>query len=368
MAQLFQRDLLVDVKLQEKWGTRLHNFKLLCTCCNCVPHPKMFYTGQCGTICGSCLDKSFAQQDNMCPICKKQHVRKEYFSINYQGGKVVEKFHAKCPKCDDVTGTFCEVFQHMENLCPSRPVICPACNVQYCMKDKAEHQLSCFQKCRHCKNEQLTSTISEHERECDWRIITCNCGERMTQIMVEQHKATICPNVPVMCPDGCNTLYDRGNMSQHTAVCENVVVECDMCSHQCTRREMAEHKANKELHRQYPIAMEQKQNEKFLLLEQSVDLLKQVTQQLKTREKDDIDAAGVLRNVCEDIKKLMQQNDDAKPVTTEPSQESAATLPPLSTSYFVPAPTWSGMRPGFVFKTDVYGTGYYRDIKSLQFF
>lgn len=159
-----------------------------------------------------CIDKALGNK-NSCPLCNHSFY---YESVKYIPMKyytnALNKLQLKCQNECSWTGLFEEYENHLK-ICENKPYKCD-CNNSILHKNKEEHQKICpFVQldCVHCnKKYYRRDEIKYHG------IWECN---------------------------GCRQKYNVCTSQSHTAVCDDVVIQCKYggCMHNCKRKDMKEH-------------------------------------------------------------------------------------------------------------------------------
>ncbi|KAG7465888.1 hypothetical protein MATL_G00158520 [Megalops atlanticus] len=122
-----------------------------------------------------------------------------------------------------------QVMDHL-NVCPYFEVPCPLgkCKERMMRKDMPEH-LSW--KCKH------------RETTCEF------CKRKMAQTELQQHKETVCPAFPVVCPNNCTySSILRSELQSHQHDCPKAQVTCSFvrygCSFKGLNQDMKEHESS----------------------------------------------------------------------------------------------------------------------------
>ena len=97
-------------------------------------------------------------------------------------------------------------------------------------------------QCRYpnCKWEgSRINFISNHSKNCNHLIISCNCGHSYKQKNKNNH-LKICPNYILNCP-GCAISLPRKHIHNHMLGCNNVYVICNQCNTLIKRKDIKYH-------------------------------------------------------------------------------------------------------------------------------
>jgi len=255
---------------KEKYQEHILSRDLTCAICAEVPHNP--FTGHCGaTLCPLCVTSAFNAQPNKCPKCNALGVVKGFFSPNMQARAQITQLKATCAfGCETIIDTVRNIVDHQVNSCPLRMIHCLVCKKQIRANTQVEHtqtcetsckfckqmvrvtmrkehlEQSCMSQCSTCKEMCLTLGLDRHRsQECTLRPVSCpQCKDMIPHRNMSHHIAETCIMTQVECPRDCGKDYMRKEMSSHEAQCELVMLTCDICQHQCVRKDIPAHKAD----------------------------------------------------------------------------------------------------------------------------
>lgn len=95
-----------------------------------------------------------------------------------------------------------------------------------------------LQKCKfeNCKEFFLRSEKTQHEANCEFRLIMCDhCKNYFAFVELDKHLATSCPNVKIACLQDCSLEIERCQMEDHIKqLCENTLVQCVFSEFGCS--------------------------------------------------------------------------------------------------------------------------------------
>jgi hypothetical protein len=405
----YEKDDTIEVRHEKYLEEHVRSLNLFCGICYGVPGPRQFNTGHCGgSICTKCLDSAFLLRNNGCPLCGAYNVHKNCFGINLQGKKMIEEFRAKCSNPCGTTGTIREILEHQAKQCPLRMISCSTCNGHFRANAQEEHyrtdckykcrdchqmvlismraqhmQDTCFKPCKYCNVDQHTHNMVEHEHVCTKRPSSCICKKVLAFDMLEHHTTTECPKTVLVCPNSCGISVQRSMMTKHSEECPNALVKCDLCPHECMRMELAAHRADKYIHWENFMKEQQVINawlkeqlrlhceardQMYKSLSGDVSTIIGVINNLEkfrectVRDVSDLKFdAEILRRVCDDVTYLMRSSYPNRLTETSILFEENAVKLDTVNHLFEAADTFQGARPGYVFKMDSLGLGYYID-------
>ena len=92
--------------------------------------------------------------------------------------------------------------------------------------------MSCHHTCKR-------SELAIHQRDCDFRPITCEYCERDVAQRRGAMHAAVCDQYPVQCPNGCGKIIRRGEVKYHCyAECPEQTVPCALSNFGCIARHL----------------------------------------------------------------------------------------------------------------------------------
>lgn len=260
---------------REAYGQRILSLNMVCVVCfeiACNPR-----TGHdCGaTLCTPCVTSAFAAKANRCPKCNKTAVHPEqltasHYGRSFQGEELLANVRVSCVFECGAIDFVRNMPLHQATMCPRRMIPCKYCkkniradtldeHVQTCetacnickqmvrVIARQEHlEQSCMSPCTLCNELCLSIGLERHKTfECTQRPVSCpQCKDMIPYSKMKMHIKEFCGMTQIECPRGCGINYARKEQVSHETQCEQVIVTCDICQHQCIRGEMAAHKAN----------------------------------------------------------------------------------------------------------------------------
>ncbi len=263
---------------KEKYQEHILSHDLSCAVCKEVPHNPL--TGHCGaTLCPLCVTSAFNAQPNKCPKCNATGVIRGFFGPNMQAKAQIATLKASCILECGAIDTIQKMIEHQANECPLRMIPCKHCKKEIRANTQEEHTQTCETPCKFCKQMVRVTMRKEHleqscmsqcptckemclsigldrhkSQECTMRLVPCqHCNVLVPHRNMPYHIEAMCTMTQVECPRGCGKDYIRKETSTHESQCELVMVTCDICQHQCVRKDMPAHKADPLPHIDYLI-------------------------------------------------------------------------------------------------------------------
>jgi len=119
------------------------------------------------------------------------------------------------------------------------------------IKSVDEHMINCEYvkiecKLSGCIVQTMKKLISEHEKECLFRIVTCSwCSSKICYNILETHKEE-CLERPVSCLNNCGSIISFSSIETHRLECPSELVSCPLkeplgCDTQCMRSDLNNH-------------------------------------------------------------------------------------------------------------------------------
>jgi hypothetical protein len=181
---------------------------------------------QCGTsiYCRTCLER-YLEREGRCPGGRKCS-SSSIISMDFVA-RLINKQECLCRNKDfgcDWKGRLCELQEHLNTDCKTKPVKCTfeGCDVEMIESALLLHSALCLFRCESCKDcnsEVKVKDIEKHIDQCPKRKIPCvnDCGEEITRESQEEHKK-FCFNSSAECQYkiiGCKFASTRRNLNDH---------------------------------------------------------------------------------------------------------------------------------------------------------
>ena len=166
-------------------------------------NPRYQYCGCNQVYCEQCLNIYYESYNHQCPKCQKE--TKELIPAR----NFFESLNNLKMKCNNIdcpwNGIYKDYKKHIMNECPKEIINCP--NKGCIIKMKRED-------------------IQKHKTKCEYRVIFCK--ECLAQIIYSEKKThkNFCPRAKIPCPQGCEELIEREDVSKHKKVCKYSDVHC----------------------------------------------------------------------------------------------------------------------------------------------
>ena len=185
--------------------------------------------------CGHLFCEECIKGIEQCPVCSYDRNSFKTTPDHYNRRRL-RSFKVKCPKSEegcDWQGDLGDAERHTEEKCNYQEVTCPA----------------------GCGNKMQCQDLPDHlYSHCPLRDYHCpHCHHRGIFKSVTTSHFTICNDIPLTCPAGCNACIPRKNMAKHLQQsCPMEFVECKYrmlgCAKLIRRNSNAEHLADNEYH------------------------------------------------------------------------------------------------------------------------
>ncbi|XP_033740042.1 TNF receptor-associated factor 6-B-like isoform X2 [Pecten maximus] len=217
--------------------------KYMCPVCLCVlKEPVQTSCGH--RFCKACIRGTFdlptyvcSQVRNnirvpfsRCPVDNTYfHIEKELFSDNAIKREVLS-LNVRCPNIQNECGWNGE------------------------LRNYSEHERQCMYKVISCENgcgvRVIRKDMSHHQEECSLRIVFCpHCQKQMAHNIMSKHEVLVCQNFPVQCLQcgqvGIKRKDIGSHMSKETGDCPITIIDCPFKVYGCqvttTRLCMASH-------------------------------------------------------------------------------------------------------------------------------
>ncbi|XP_030636485.1 TNF receptor-associated factor 3 [Chanos chanos] len=201
--------------------------KYCCEACRLVLcNPRQTECGH--RFCESCINDLLSKPNPMCPADMEPLFDDKIFRDVCCNREIMAlKVYCRSEKngCKEQM-SLQQVMDHL-NVCPYFEVPCPLGK---------------------CKEKMMRKDMPEHlSRKCKHRETTCEfCKHKMALTELQKHKDTVCPAIPVPCPNHCSfSSLLRSELSSHQHDCPMAQVTCSFIRYGCTykglNQELREH-------------------------------------------------------------------------------------------------------------------------------
>ena len=200
-------------------------------------------------ICTRCLESQKSKDANQCPKAECQGNKLASMENNQLLSIIVSTLEFKChnEECKDNL-KYSELDKH---LCKFDYFTCkaPKCLQKFPRMLIDDHESTCefiLTRCRNtgCEEDMERGQMEEHTRICDHGIIICpGCQELKLQKEMTEHES-ICPKIQLKCPyTECPILIPRTDMEVHLVECDFRPLKCPDCEHEHPQKDIEEHKS-----------------------------------------------------------------------------------------------------------------------------
>lgn len=173
---------------------------------------------ECGhRFCYSCISDLLSRPNPVCPADMEPLFKDKIFrDVCCQREILALKVYCRCRAsgCQEVM-TLQQVPEHL-NVCGFFEVPCPLaqCPERLLRKEVPDH---------------LSWRCQQRQASCDY------CQATMPLAQLQKHQDSLCPSVPVSCPNHCSlSSLPRGELSNHQQDCPKAPVSCQFHRHGCT--------------------------------------------------------------------------------------------------------------------------------------
>ena len=194
----------------------------------------------CGKIfCKRCLNR-LAQNNNACPNCRSNFIKKKKYFPDVATEKKIKHLRIRCQNqnkgCAWI-GFLKDIKSHLLQ-CPYQLIPCTN-NKKYRRYSGIIQNFGALVERR-----ELQKHMTE---ECEWRQVACiHCSTKGIYSFIKGSHIEECPNVLVTCKnDGCNNSVKRSLLLKHQESCPKAIVPCKYsfigCKEQVRREDMKSH-------------------------------------------------------------------------------------------------------------------------------
>lgn len=187
---------------------------------------------ECGhRFCCSCISDLLSRPNPVCPADMEPLFKDKIFrDVCCQREILALKVHCRCRAsgCQEVM-TLQQVPEHL-NVCGFFEVPCPLaqCPERLPRKEVPDH---------------LSWRCQQRQASCDY------CQATMPLAQLQKHHDSLCPSVPVSCPNHCSlSSLPRGELSNHQQDCPKAPVSCQFHRYGCTfkglNQDLRQHEVN----------------------------------------------------------------------------------------------------------------------------